>query len=141
MKNVMLSLIKNIKTKYGIHVWYAHCNNAGEKNDFECICKQEGMGIEFENTSPSTPLQNDCVEWKFIILSNRVCVMLNGGKFLFFLRNNLWTESANTATLLGNNLVTPNRGLNPFQQFLGRDKEASFLWLKNLVKLHHHILR
>ena len=30
LKNVMLCLIKTLKIKYGIRVWYVHCNNDGK---------------------------------------------------------------------------------------------------------------
>ena len=46
INNVMLSLIKDLKAKYGIHVQCARCNNLRENEDFEWACKQEGMGIE-----------------------------------------------------------------------------------------------
>ena len=49
--------------------------------------------------------------------------MLNGGKFTAFLPSNLWAEPANTATLLENNLFTPNRTLSSFQQFYGKGKK------------------
>ena len=48
--------------------------------------------------------------------------MLNGGKFTPYLRSSLWTEVANTAMFLENHLTTPNRSLNPFQQFFGKGK-------------------
>ena len=35
IKNVMLGLIKNLKTNYCIWVRYAQCHNAGESKDFE----------------------------------------------------------------------------------------------------------
>ena len=44
-----------------------------------------------------------------------VYAILNCWKFSSFLRNGLWAASANTAMFLENNLVTPNRDLNPFQ--------------------------
>ena len=47
--------------------------------------------------------------------------MLNGGKFTNYQRSGLWAEAANTAMLLKNNLITPNRTLSPFQQFFGKE--------------------
>ena len=41
----MFGLIKNLKTKYGTQVQYAHCDNAGENMDFEWAYEQEGMEI------------------------------------------------------------------------------------------------
>ena len=86
------------------------------------------MGIKFKYTAPSTPKQNGCIELKFVTLFNWVHTMDKGGKFSSFFRNGLWAEAANTATLLENNLVTPNRDASPFQQFLGNRKR------KKLVK-------
>ena len=48
--------------------------------------------------------------------------MLNGGKFTQYLCSGLLAEAANTATFLKNHLTTPNRSLNPFQQFFGKGK-------------------
>ena len=50
--------------------------------------------------------------------------MLNGGKFTMYLQSHLWAEAANAATLLENNLITPNRTLSPFQQFFGKGKQS-----------------
>ena len=71
--------------------------------DFEWAHKQEVIGIELQNNDPGTPQQNDHVEQKFMTLFNRVCAMLNGGKFSPFLKNDLWAEAANTAIFLENN--------------------------------------
>ena len=92
------------------------------------------MEVEFEYTAPGTPQQNGLVEWKFAILFNRVFAMFNGGKFSAFLRNGLWAEAVSTASHLQNNLVTTNRDLSPFQQFWGKEREASCLRVKKLVK-------
>ena len=55
LKNVMMGLIKNLKTKYNIQVQYMCCNNAKENVDFERVCKQERMGLEFEYIAPGAP--------------------------------------------------------------------------------------
>ena len=81
-------------------------------------------GVEFEYTSPGTPQKNSHVEWKFAALFNQVCAMLNGGKFTTYLQNGLWAKAANIATLLKNNLITPNRTISPFQQFFGKGKKS-----------------
>ena len=81
LKDVVLGFIKNLKIKFGIQVRYTCCNNARENVDFDKSCKQELMGIEFEYTASITLQQNCHVEQKL----------------------------TNTATLLQNNLVTPNR--------------------------------
>ena len=55
LKNVMLDLIKNLKTKYSIQIQYACCDNTGENVDFERAYKWEGMGIKFDYTTLGTP--------------------------------------------------------------------------------------
>ena len=59
--------------------------------------------------------------------------MLNIGKFSHFFGNRPWTEAANTATPLENNLLMPSRNLSPFQCIVGREKELSLLWCHHLV--------
>ena len=80
------------------------------------------------------PQENGCVKRKFATLFNWVHAMLNDGKFNAYLQNGLWAKAANTAMLLENNLETLNRNLSPFQQFLGREREAFYPHCKNLVK-------
>ena len=100
------------------------CDNAGKNQAFERTCKQKGLGINFECIAPGTLQQNGCIEHKFTTLLNGVHAMINGGKFTTYLQNGLWAEAANTATLLKNNLLTPNR-TRPFQQFFGKGKKVS----------------
>ena len=72
--------------------------------------KQEGIEMKFKYTAPGTPQWNSCVEWKFATLYNWACIMLNGKKFFSFLRKAY------------------------VNIFLGREREASCCWFKNLVK-------
>ena len=95
MKNVMLGLIENLKTKYGIQVRYARYDNSRENENFEQICKQEWMDILFEDTTPGTPQQKSHVEQKFATLFNRLCAMFNDRKFSFILQNILLAEINN----------------------------------------------
>ena len=115
--------MNNLKTKLNLQLQRLHCNNAKENQAFKRICNQEGLGIDFKYTALGTPQQNGCIKQKFATLFNWVCAMLNGGKFTAYLQSGLWTEAANTATLLENNLVTPNRTLSPFDNFLGRESK------------------
>ena len=84
---------------------------------------KKGLGIDFECTVPGTPQQIGHVECKFATLFNWVCALLNSGKFTAYLQSGLWTEVANTATILKKYLNTPNRTLSPFQQFFGKGKQ------------------
>ena len=113
-----MGLIKNVKTKYNIQVQDLHCDNTDESIAFKNACKQEELGMEFEFTAPGTPQQNSPVK-QFTTLFNQVCTMLICGKFTTFLRNSLWTEAANTTTLLKNNLIITNSIISPFQHFFG----------------------
>ena len=62
MNNVMIGLIKNLKTMHDIKVRYLCCDDARENVDFERDCKKGGMRMEFKYTSPGTPQQNGHVE-------------------------------------------------------------------------------
>ena len=70
------------------------------------------------------PQQNGHFECKFPILFYWVHAMLNGGKFTTYLLSSCWAEAENTAMLLKNNLITPNRTVSPFQQFLGKQTKS-----------------
>ena len=117
-----------------MRVQYLCCDNASENVPFKKACKQEGMALELQFTTPSIPQQNGRVKQKFATLFNWVCAMLNGRKITCFMRNGFWAEAANTATLLKNRLVTPNRNISPFQQLLEKVREAPCLQCKKLVK-------
>ena len=118
----MLGLVKNLKIKFILKVQYLHCNNARKNEAFKRICNQEWLGIDFQYTAPCTPQQNRCIKHKLATLFNWVCALLNASKFTTYLQSVLWAEATNTATLLENNLITPNRILSPFQQFFGKGK-------------------
>ena len=118
----MLVWIKNLKSKYNLEVQQLWCDNAGENQAFEWACNQEGLGINFEYIAPGTPQQNGHVVCKFATLFYQVSAMLNGGNFTPYLHSSLSAEAANTAMFLENHLTTPNRTLNPFQQFFGKGK-------------------
>ena len=112
-------LTEKFRNKYVIQVEYACCYNSGENVDF---CEQKVMGTRFEYTAPSTPQQNGHVEWKFTKIFYVLYAMVNSEKFSAILRSSLWTEAANTATLLENNLFTPSKDSSAFQQSFGKGK-------------------
>ena len=72
------------------------------------------MGSQFEYTMFSTPKQNSIVESKFLILFNMIHAMLNGGKFSHFMRNGLWADAANTATVWENDVFALSRNMSLF---------------------------
>ena len=46
---------KNIMAIYNINLKHVRWDNAGENDDFERACKQEGMGIQIKYTMLNTP--------------------------------------------------------------------------------------
>ena len=116
-----------------------HCDNPGEDVALKKTFKQDGMGMEIKFTAPDTPQQKGQVEQEFATLFNLLCAMLNGGKFTTFLKNGLSPKAANTTMLLKNNLITPNRNVRAFQQFLeGKEKHPVFgtnIWWN----MYHHL--
>ena len=118
-KDIIIDLIKQLKQAYDINVKTIQCNNSGENNALQRICKQEGLSITFEYTAPGTPQQNGRVERRFPTLYGQVRDMLQniGGSI-----NNkrLWAEAANTATDLDNMLIKPGETTNSFQKFFGK---------------------
>ena len=64
----LIAHIKELKSKYGKVVKYIRCDNAGENILLEEWCKKEGLGIQFEYTSPNSPQFNGKIERKFASL-------------------------------------------------------------------------
>jgi hypothetical protein len=86
----LISIIKDLKAKAQVIVRYIRCDNAGENIALEKLCLLEGMGIQFEYTSPHTPQLNGRVERKFgATLYQRCRSMLNGARLNPNLRNGL----------------------------------------------------
>ena len=89
-----------------------------QESSLQKTCKQEALGINFKYTVPGTPKQNGLVECKFTTLFNWLHTMLNGRKFITYLRCGPMVEAANTTILLENHLTTPKRTLAHFNIFL-----------------------
>ena len=122
----MVALIKELKSKYGIEVKYIRCDNAGENDALKRACLEEGLGVTFEMTAPSTPQQNGKVERKFATLYGRMRAMLRGCKHMkTSVRKQLWAEAANLATDLNNILVSYGEKKNPFQKFYGEKAKSN----------------
>ena len=122
--SVLIPFFKDLIHTYKITPMVIRCDNAGENIVFQNTCKSEGLGIRFEFTAPGTPQQNGRVERKFQTLYGRVRAMLIGSQIEQPLRNSLWSEAANTATDLDNNLVKTSTGISAFQQFFGKGKKT-----------------
>ena len=124
VKANVIELVKELKAKYGIVVKYIRCDNAGENRALQDACRQEGLGITFEFTTPGTPQQNGRVERKFATLYGRMRAMLQGSKIEGSLKRQLWAEAANTATDLDNILVKYKESKNSFQKFYKNKKKS-----------------
>jgi hypothetical protein len=83
------------------------------------LCEEEELGIELEFSAPATPQQNGAVEQKFTTLFGRAQLMLNNAGMNGKMREGLWAEVANTATLLVNIVVDPGETKCPYEKFYG----------------------
>ena len=84
----------------------------------------EGLGIQFEYTSPNTPQFNGVVERAFANIFQRTRALLNGTKLPLKLRHGLWAEAENTAIDLENTLVTPNKPVPSYTAFFEKEYAA-----------------
>ena len=132
LKDMMFGLIKNFKTM-------------AFRSSMHAVIMQEKMWIlkGLENMKGKVSSLSILPQ----VLPNRMAVLNGnsspsligyvlysmGGKFFVFLRNGLPAEATNTATLLENKLLTPNRYLSLLQKMV-REREACCLWCKHLVK-------
>lgn len=111
----LLKLVKHIKNK-DKDVNFIRCDNTGENLCAKKVFEAENMRINFEFTARGTPQQNGVVERVFQTLYNRVRAMLNGGGFEDEMRQLLWVECANTATML-ENMTVRKEGKSAFEKF------------------------
>jgi len=100
-------------------VKYIRCDNAGENQVLERECKELGLGIKFEYTSPDTPQQNGVVERAFGTLWSRVRAMMNNAMFPRAQRDAWWAECASTATKLDNIMSAHQNERSPHENFYG----------------------
>jgi transposase InsO family protein len=124
---LLINLLKDLKSKHDKTVKLIRCDNAGENKSLQKLCEQEGLGIQFEYTAPGTPQLNGRVERKFATLYGRVRAMLNGARLTKELRNGLWTEAARTASDLENTLTTTGKPVAAYNQFF----EKEFAGIRN----------
>ena len=119
----MMTFLHHLKTK-GFEVKYLKCDNAGEnKTLMQVLKKWENRdlfpNIEFEYTASNTPQQNAKVERKFPTLYGCMRAMMFNAGLTKSLREKLWTECAQTATLLDN--ITVNEKKLSNQGILGHN--------------------
>ena len=121
----MICLIKELKQIHDIDEKIIRCDNSGENNALQRVCKQGGLSITFEYTAPNTPQQNSRVERRFSTLYGRVrSILQNINNYTNYKR--LWAEATNTATDIDNMSIKPGANKNSFHNFLGRESRVSF---------------
>ena len=124
-------LLKNFKAAHEANVKYVCCNNTGENKIFKAFTNWKGW--ESSLSAPHLAHHSRTTMLNEKLKHCHVQVMMNGGKFVCFLRNGHWTEVINTGTLLENNSITSTWDLCPFQQFLSKEEKHP-VHCNNLVK-------
>ena len=119
-----MGFIKDFWARHNKQVKFIQCDNSGENNKLEELCRKDGLGITFEYTAPGTPQQNGRVEQKFATLYGIVRAMKIASGLPKHLCDGFWAEAANTAKLLDNIMLTNNRNSSPFQQFFGKGMKS-----------------
>ena len=126
---VIIDWLKELKNKYKIKVQQRiRMDIAGGIKMLAKSCDQNEMGIKSEYTAPRTPQQNEVVERSFVTLIGRGRAMMNHARFTVKKREEMWCETAQTATMLDDVLVQEKDGKPPHTQFYGEDpKYAKYL--------------
>ena len=101
----IIDWIKALKARHKIQVKIIRCDNAGENKVLEREADKKELGIILEYTAPGTPQQNGVVERAFVTVMGRARAMMNHAGFTMAMRQQLWCEAAQTATMLDNILV------------------------------------
>jgi len=126
---IIVDLIRHLRTK-GKLTKFIRCDNAGENLATEKLCRQMGLGIDFEYSAPNSPQQNGRVERRFATLFGRVRSMLNAAHLNQEFRKGLWAECARTATYLDNQDCEASESKRPrFTEFYGYD-DKSFRFIR-----------
>ena len=130
LPQVVYEWIMRATNQQKIRVNIIRCDNAGENlslqkklaHSFHC------SHIKFEFTAPNTPQQNGKIERKFATLFGKCRSMLNAAGVPQHLRELLWAQCGQMATLLDKILVDDPKLKSPYE--LWYDKIPS--WLANL---------
>ena len=119
LKNVMWSLIKDMKNRYSINLKYARCDIT-EENDV-----LKGCTKVISLNTPHQVHHNKIAKWnKSLLLCSKGYMQCSIVGNFFFLKNRSWPEAANTTTFNKNNLLTLSTDLSPFQWFFGKGKKC-----------------
>ncbi len=129
----MIELIKELDSKYNCKVKYICCDNTGEHISFEKSCKEQGLGVFFEYTTPGTGQQNGRVEQKFAKLCKWVWAVLNGGKITSSLRNQLWAYQLKLQQCYRIWCLNREYWVH-ITNSLGREEQVFWIQFNNLVK-------
>ena len=119
----MMKIVQVLQAK-GTPVRNIRCDNASEHTIFQQKTIDAGLHITFEFTAPHTPQQNGIVERKFATLWGRVRAMHIRAGFSLERRNEMWAETARTATALENIIPPPGTAVSPFELVYG--KQATY---------------
>ena len=117
----IIDWIKALNVRHRIQVEMFKCDNAGKNTVLVRESDKNELGNIFEYTAPGTPQQNGVVERAFVTVIGRARTMMNHAGFTMAKRQQLWCETAQTATLLDNILVQDSAKSHPFTQFFGVD--------------------
>ena len=117
----IIDWIKALKARHKIQVKIFRCDNAGVNKVLERESDKIELGIIFEYTAPGTPQQNGVVERAFVTAMGRARAMMNHAGFTMAKRQQLWCDTAQTATMLDNILVQDSAKSPPFTQCFGVD--------------------
>jgi transposase InsO family protein len=112
-------------------VKFIRCDNAGENTKAEEVLTKAGHGIKFEFTAPGTPQHNGKVERKFATLMGRVRAMMNNSGMKEKIREGLWAEIGNTATLIDNGLTTEGNQHINYKTFFGTARTPIHVRIKD----------
>ena len=116
----MVTLLLVLRNQEGITVETIWCDNAGENKNLKQQCINHHLPTRIEFTAPYTPQQNGVVEQLFATLYGRVRAMLNTARLQQNMREGLWCECANTATMLHNILVNHSNDPCPYFKMFNR---------------------
>ena len=125
LMDIMVGLVTNPKNKYDLQVQHLCCNNAGDNVSFERACRKEGLEVDFEYTASNMPQQNGHVKWKFTTSSTGYMPCSTAASSM------LTYKMANGPKQQTLPYFSKTTWLLPL---LGREREASCLWCKILVK-------
>ena len=99
---LLSDLFMDLTKQHNINIKHIRCDNAGENKTLQKVCKDCGLGINFEFTAPGTPQQNGRVERKFTTLFGMTRATLDHAGFTGTMRRLSWCEAATYVTFWHN---------------------------------------